>query len=253
MGNDFQILVNKILVEGDIEFEVIPGIRSYRREVQEIIDREWQIATADKDRYLYDGRVYTLLHYQQDKEKLQCRIQETSYKALWGTNLRHCAELSTEDRADSIAFCCVVESSDSKILVGLRSKQLAESTEIWHIPGGNWEFINGTLAPLYSAMQRELREEFLIGQEQITTFICTGLGRNLLNQKPEFLFYCRLRVTAKECEALFSQAEDAEEHTQYRWLPVKEMGSFIQRHPFSPAGKAALNQYIEFKEEVTYG
>jgi len=45
--------------------------------------------------------------------------------------------------------------------------------------------------------KKELFEEGNIREDYIEELICTGLGRNLHTNKPEFLFYCKLNIDSE--------------------------------------------------------
>ena len=124
----------------------------------------------------------------------------------------------------------VVHTATSALLI-----KRADHEDFWQSVTGSMEW--GEQA--YSAAVRELKEETGLQAESLKT---TGIIRNFeilpewryrfesgITRNREHLFYCPLK---HECEILL----DPEEHTEYKWLPIKQ----AQKTAWSWTNKLAL-------------
>ena len=224
-----------------VRLHVRPGLRTYSPELERRIEEAWAAAAAS-GLHLWDGPVYSLLGSGVSAAgTLACEVQQTSYKAFYGTNVCHSESIT--DRAllaNSLACCCVCHTSDGHILLGRRSHTVAEDQGVWHIPGGNLDDLSAGHAAPFMQIRREVEEEAHVRAQHIERLVCMGMGRNNRSHKPEFLFFARLHLNADELRARLHMAEDANEHTTWLLLPVGEVQSFFATHEVAGIGQAAL-------------
>jgi 8-oxo-dGTP pyrophosphatase MutT (NUDIX family) len=248
-----------------IVIEILTGKKQYPSQIRELISAAWQNARLQPDLHIFNGKVASLCGYETGENTLRVSVQETDYKSFYGTNVKNVHQIHhPEHLANAVAACAVVETTDATILVGKRGSQMAEGSELWHIPGGTLEFpkslktqkelIRSLGLPLHKSsalnpvltMVRELKEEFNLSPEDIPHRLCLGLGENLQMKKPEFLCYFRLNLSSIEVKSRMATAIDADEHSQISFVPVEEILDFTTMYPFAPIGKAAIQVYWDF-------
>ncbi|PKN78331.1 MAG: hypothetical protein CVU48_08625 [Candidatus Cloacimonetes bacterium HGW-Cloacimonetes-1] len=268
MPASYRIIYETLLSPQDIEFELIPNKKTYPREIKELISAAWNMAKLDPELNLFNGKVLAYLGstpqmMPEGTTKLRLQVQETDYKSFFGTNVKNAHQIyESEQLANALAVCAVVETLDATIVIGNRSKAVAEGSELWHVPGGTIEIpkladvdaeilhklglphcIKSAFNPFY-VMIKELSEELNIGLDDYLSLACLGLGENLEMKKPEFLCHFRLRLTAAEVRSRMVDAIDAAEHSQILFVPIEDCQDFVQTHPFTPIGTAAIELYM---------
>jgi 8-oxo-dGTP pyrophosphatase MutT (NUDIX family) len=245
---DYRIIFTGCFTDEDIHFEVAPGKRQYKATTRHLINAAWQDARLDPDLQIFNGPVMSLLSIMQSsgnnkgREELFLKVQVTDYKAFYGTNVCNVNRLPATELANPLAVCAVVETIDGTVFTGLRNTKLAETSGLWHMPGGTFNRIAGPLA----IMQDELAEELNIAEADINTALCLGFGENLLQHKPEFLCYFHLHLSEQQLAARMLKAKDRDEHTEIAFVPMEELADFILIHPFAPMGKAAVKLYLDY-------
>lgn len=249
---DFEIIHSGFFPEKNIKIEVKSGTRKYPLEIVEKINASW-ISAKEKDAFLlFNGIAYSLLSSEVSNDNLNCQIQKTDYKAFFGTNICNRKFIDDENQlANSLAVCSVIETSDNLFPIGMRSENVAEARHQWHTIGGNIEELPPKESPPYSYIKKELFEEGNIREDYIEELICTGLGRNLHTNKPEFLFYCKLNIDSETLKKIIYQAEDFSEHTHYVYLQKNELPEFLEKNDIVPIGRAVFHQYIELMNKAS--
>lgn len=245
---DYRILFTGCFTDADIHIEVAAGKRQYKAATRRLINAAWQDARLDPGLQIFNGPVFSLLSILQSrgqtsaKDELFLRVQATDYKAFFGTNISNAHRLPGTELANPLAVCAVVETTDGTIFAGKRNTKLAETSEVWHVPGGTFNRVAGPLA----IMQDELAEELNITESDVSKAFCLGLGENLLYLKPEFLCYFHLNLSEKQLADRILEAKDRDEHTEIAFVPMEELADFNLIHPFAPMGKAAINLYLDY-------
>ncbi|MFO7659476.1 MAG: NUDIX hydrolase, partial [Candidatus Cloacimonadaceae bacterium] len=148
--------------------------------------------------------------------------------------------------ANALAACAVVETMDGTVFAGLRNERLAETSAVWHVPGGT---LDQALNPI-DFMKQELAEELNIAEQDIRQALCMGLAENLIMQKPEFLCYFHLNLNEQQLAAKLLNAPDKDEHTEFVFVPLEELQDFIEVHSFAPIGKAAVKLYLDYLKSL---
>jgi len=244
---EYSIIHTGLFQEEDFHFEVEPGIRKYEHATVKMIQEAWQEAKLNPDLTLFNGKVISLLsvfmtaNTYTGRNNLFLKVQETDYKSFYGTNVCNPTRLSKTELASALAVCAVVETNDGMVFVGKRSDKLAETSGLWHVPGGTFNEVTDPI----SLMRKELKEELNIIAYDIQFGICLGFGENLLMKKPEFLCHFHLKLSSKELSHKMYDAPDTNEHTEFVFVPMEELQVFTEIHPFAPIGKAAVQLYLE--------
>jgi 8-oxo-dGTP pyrophosphatase MutT (NUDIX family) len=176
---------------------------------------------------------------------LYLKVQASDYKSFYGTNICNTGPLLKNELTNPLAACAVVETTDGTVFMGRRSEKLAETSGLWHVPGGT---LSDAINPL-DAMRRELAEELNIAAEDIQSAVCLGFAENLLMKKPEFLCYFHLKLNERQVTAKLAEAKDSDEHDEFVFVPLEELEDFIDVHPFAPIGKAAIRLYLDFVKQ----
>ncbi|MCD4829993.1 MAG: NUDIX domain-containing protein [Candidatus Cloacimonetes bacterium] len=241
MPIDFSLLHTGPFAPEQIRLCLAPGLRIYPSAITRLIEAAWEAARRQSGIKLWDGPAYSLLGSRVENGALLCQVQQTTYKAFFGANVCHCDDIEDKSLlANSLACCCVCETTDDHVLLGLRSQSVAEDRGIWHIPGGNLDDIAAGDAAPFEQVRREVEEEAHVSAEHIAALTCLGMGRSLRTWKPEFLFHARLTLNAEQLRTRLAHAQDAGEHTEWRLVPSSGVAGFTDTHTVSPIGLAAL-------------
>jgi len=245
---EHRIIYTGVFTEEDFHYEVKPGKRIYKAETRHLINQSWQEARLNPGLNLFNGPVVSLLtaamtaNPETGRNKLYLKVQATDYKSFYGTNVCNPNAIPKAELANPLAVCAVVETTDGMVYVGRRSEKLAETSGLWHVPGGT---LSKAINPI-DAMRKELAEELNLADEDIQTAVCLGFAENLLMKKPEFLCYFHLKMSTRLLEAKMQEAKDLDEHDEYAFVPLEELQDFVDIHPFAPIGKAAIKLYLDF-------
>ena len=194
---DFIIIHKGIFTEEQIKINYKANEKKYSSNIRKKIEKYWQ-QEKKKNKYLYNGKVLSLISSSLKESKLILNLEKTTYKAFLGTNLavQENPDYFMGNMANILALCSVIETSDHKIVIGKRTDKVAESKKKWHVVGGNLEILNSTINP-YISIKKELQEEINVLPHQIKKIICLGLGKNLEINKPELLFFSKLKIFEK--------------------------------------------------------
>ena len=237
---DFSILIPNTFTEKQLKLHLLKGEKRYPQYIENRVELEWEKA---EKKNIFNGNVYSLIKYELIEDELHYWLQKTDYKHFWATNLQLSNSLKSTDLASILAVCAVIETSDSKIIIGKRSSKLAESKSVWHVIGGSIDQISKS-ETAFNAIRKEMREEIGLESDDIEKVECIGLGRNNKISKPEFLFYVICNITSEKLKSKMSIAIDIDEHTEYRFIEKNNIENFVQNYPFAVIGKAAIKQYF---------
>jgi 8-oxo-dGTP pyrophosphatase MutT (NUDIX family) len=245
---DYKIIYAGKFTEEDFHIDVKPGLRKYKAYTRQLINEAWEEAKLNPSLDIFNGKVYSLLsifmtvHPDTGKDHIFLKVQQSDYKSFYGTNVCNSYRLPKTELANALAVCAVVETTDGMVFTGLRSIRLAETSGVWHLPGGTFNEIMNPIA----VMTRELSEELNIDGSDILSALCLGFGENLVMQKPEFFCYFHLRLSQKQLSQKMLRAQDKDEHTETAFVPLEELLYFSEIHPFAPMGRAAINLYLDY-------
>jgi len=245
---EYRIIYRNLFSGDDFHFEVVPGKRKYKASTRQLINEAWQDAKLNPDLDIFNGQIISLhsIFMKNDtrtgRNALFLKVQATDYKSFYGTNVCNPNRLPKTELANALSVCAVVETSEGTVFTGRRNEKLAETSGVWHVPGGTFNAVQNPL----DIMLKELSEELNIAPEDIQYSICLGFGENLLMKKPEFLCYYHLKLSEQELIAKMEFASDKDEHTEYAFVPMEELENFISIHPFAPIGKAAVELYLDY-------
>jgi ADP-ribose pyrophosphatase YjhB (NUDIX family) len=249
---DYQIIYKGMFDETDFSFEILPGKRKYEANTRKLINKAWLDARLNPDINIYNGPVISLISIEYTprsetgRDRFTLKVQTTDYKSFYGTNVCNTRILPKQDLSNAMAACAAVETREGTIFVGKRNKRLAETSGVWHVPGGTF---NEVINPI-ALMKKELSEELNVTQSDIQYAICLGFGENLIMKKPEFLCYFHLNLTEKQLSDKMLEAKDKDEHSEQAFVPMEELEHFVNIHPFAPIGKACVSRYLEYVNEL---
>lgn len=230
----------------------------YDPKTQKMIKSAWEAAKLDPHLKLTNNLVPSYESSILEGDCLKVQACVTDFKAFYGTNICNIGHLPQRELADAIAVCGVLVAHDGAILLGKRSKQVAESQEAWHVVGGTLEinrhqynqhkddspqsfedYFKEKLNPAMHLL-KEIKEELGLTLDHISDIISLGLGKNLINNKPEVLMFVQSKLSSQELRDCANHAILQGEHSSLITLPFEELGAFVADNPVSPIGKAAL-------------
>jgi len=247
-ATDYKIIHKGVFWENEFIIDVVPGKKQYKAETRRLINEAWQNAKLNPYLDIYNGDIISLVSIMVAPNKeigslcFYLKVQVTDYKCFYGTNICNTNNLPKSELSNALAACAVVENMEGTIFIGKRSERLAETSGVWHVPGGTFDIVTNPIA----LMKRELTEELNIEDKDIRQSLCLGFGENLIYKKPEFLCYFHLRLTEKQMKAKLKKAKDKDEHTEYVFVPSEDLHNFVTVHPFAPIGKAAVELYLTY-------
>lgn len=245
---DFQIIYTGIFTEADFHFEVLPGKRSYKAATRKLINAAWQDAKLNPNLDIFNGKVISLISSavttgkETGRNRIFLKVQETDYKSFYGTNVCNPGVISKPELANALSVCAVVETVEGTVFAGLRNERLAETSGVWHVPGGT---LSAAINPI-DFMKQELAEELNVSEEDIQSSLCLGMAENLLMKKPEFLCYFHLNLNEWQLSDKLLNAPDKDEHTEFVFIPMEELQDFTEIHSFAPIGRAAVQLYLDY-------
>ncbi|HOD53095.1 MAG TPA: NUDIX hydrolase [Candidatus Cloacimonadota bacterium] len=241
MTKQFQIIHKGIWHRYHIVLNVIPEIRVFPDWIKQMIEDNWQ-KVKQENPLIYNGIGYSLIQSDVKYDKLVCKVQSCSYKDFLGTNVKNIHQINDHSLlANSLAACVVIKTADNCIVVGKRSRYLAEGVNEWHVIGGTLESMDGNPEDPFDLIYKEIEEELGIKDNFIQNLHCTGLGLALHNYKPEFLMYCNTILNNREVTDLYHSASHQFEHDCLDFIPIEKMMDFIRNNKFSPIGLAAIS------------
>lgn len=206
------------------------------------VERVWQELERGQKRVV-DLPLYRLLAARERTGELWLNFGLTGYREYQGTNVRQPPWVLAnpgEKLANPLALSAVAVTTDSKIILQLRSNSVGEYSGRWHVTP------SGHIHPpqsLSEALQSELREELGIDAGEIDGgIVVTGLIVNNEISKPELTFLMRLKLSSQD--VLSRSAPDKWEYTQLK--PVAWEKTVVKKwlqdseQAWVPPGHAAL-------------
>lgn len=202
-----------------------------------------------KGKSLFAGPQYRLSSYGiLEDGRIRLELGPTDYREFIGTNveagkdpeymtalLQRGKERHNDEDAyfsNTLAVCSVVETSDGKIVVGLRSDKVAEYPRCWHTVGGhpNPVHYQPTKADLFDAMAREVTGELGIDYDEIENMRLIGLVRNSRTRKPELLFQSKIYASFEDIKERRIKSERDEHFTFFGISSIDELADFLNKN-----------------------
>jgi hypothetical protein len=251
----FSKLMNNYLVPNSLNKEI------------ELRIKELKEKSITNNIVFYDDSVARLNNWQYDGKFLHLEFSKTTYfefAALNGGINKHVTELNknislkeylAEDPHDLRASrlpnplgvnISVILDSESKLAFSKRAYANFESPNVLSsVIGGTMSIGKGDLDSSgnpdpFKTVIREAHEEMGVElNEQDIAFF--GIGRNLLNLKPELYGEVRLNITEKDLRELWLNSSDSSEINELLFvdLNVKSVIEIIENHKWSPSGRTA--------------
>ncbi len=232
--------------------------KSYTPELKDVIEKTWSLATEEAEergQELFNGKLFSLLQHQVRQGSLNLMLGETDYKELVGTHLS-CpdgkASLEKTHLSNGIAVSSTLLSEDNFLILGRRSQHVHTGCGLLHVCAGHPDpdrllSVEKILAGenlFFSAMKREILEEFHITEDEISTMVCLGLIRSGDHLKPEVIFQTSLKIPGKEIVKRFDSASHRDEHQEILMVPSaqRELLAYLEEHyeDFTAPGLAAV-------------
>lgn len=227
------ILVDQHFRGNQLRISIRDGVKTFSDKDRQHIEEAWEMRPVDKN--LFNGEILSLVDFKTENDQLWLQLQRTTFKDFWGTNVlnRGLYQDREGEMANSLAACCVLETSDHQIPIGLRSSLTDGHSSFWHLCGGCVD-----IPDPFELMRRELNEEF--GCDRVENLVCLGLGRNPRTWRPELFFSAQTPYTSPELLQQTRTASHRHEHIGFAFIPCVDIVPFSDSHPFSPIGRLAL-------------
>jgi len=266
-GKEFGFIDRGFYTYDDLSLQIKIPLKHYKASTLRKIHSAWNKARLDPELNLYNGLVATFEQAEKVGDQLKVSLGMTDFKAFYGTNLSNYQALPPDQLANAIAVCGAVLTSDHTILMGKRSRKVAEGQEQWHVIGGTLELgeseynsaiikcVEHPRQPLklslnpFSRMITELEEELGINPDDLINISCLGIGVNLSIWKPEFLMMVISSLSSAQLLECKDHALNQGEHTEIVAVPIEDIKDFVYTHPVAPIGKAALFALLGFIRE----
>ena len=205
--------------------------RETNPEIDALIESTWQEklreAEAEK-RTLYNGLQGRLIKSEVLAKEdgagrgtsrvsgLRLVLGTTCYRDFVGTNLYNARLAETYGLAclaNPLGTSAVIITADGYLLYGRRNDRVVFHAGYLHTFGGSLEAADqsedGSFDVL-GAIRRELYEELLLADGEITELVCTGLVRDHQIMQPELLFEATVGITRDDLLARFDATTDPE-------------------------------------------
>ncbi len=194
--------------------------RATNEQIDRQIEQTWQaqvLAAKEHGRRLYNGRLARLIGYAHHGKKLHLNLGPVTFKEFLGTNLTDASLRylhGTEVLADALGVSAAIVSSDSYVLLGRRSEQVAFHAGKLHPLGGILELDEKAQPDPFEVIEAELVEEAGIERSVIRETVCLGLVRDKQIVQPELIFGTTVDADAATVRNLARDAADGYEHTE---------------------------------------
>ncbi len=231
--------------------------RNTNPEIEKIIEEKWK-KRISQNPDSFNGKLLRFSGYGYDDSKIEILASETTFKDHIG-----CLEGNLLDKYPPsyiswpLNFHSSITTSDNKILIGLRSKNVYDNQK-------NYALFGGVVSPdelkeftAECALSLELEQEILNpkndpGFKYNKKFICFGIARNNNSYNTNILFNTWINISSKE---LIERAnyDRQHEHDEIRILEndPKEVKKFIDQNKevTVPQCLALLDLYIEYNSK----
>ncbi len=229
--------------------------------IEASIERTWQaelsIAQA-RGRRLFNGELGRLDAHVVNGQSLRLLIGRTFYRDFMGTNASTDEEIRRAGPmflANPLGVSALVLTSDGRLLLGRRSREVTLHAGYLHTFGGMLEAADrraeGDGAPydVFGSAVRELCEELPVAPEDIERIKVIGLVRDVHLLQPELLFAVSLRQTSIALEQRIAQgaqpppADGVDEHTGLEHCSDDPDAAFAwirKARPIAPVAEAAV-------------
>lgn len=149
----------------------------------------------------------------------------------------------------ALGVSAVIVSSDNKLLMIKRSKDVGEFPDYFDIVGGHIDISEmGQEINVFHSMKTELIEELNL-KEQEYTIQLVGLLETAFFKKPELVFYCQTSKAIRSIIQCARSAKDAYEYSELFWLEnsaaaIKKFLK-IQKDKCCPSAFGSLCLYLK--------
>ena len=253
---DFEFLARGCYTPEQLVIDYNPAHRvSFTAEMRTDMEQGWheKLAQAKKQGFpLYDGQLFRLIYAEErDDKTLRIKLGDTSYKEYVATRTPEFSQQLTRDElSNPLAVCSVIETLDGYILLEQRQGTDAHNGRL-HVIGGFMERNKDTQndkADPFGAMNREMREETGIQEQDIREQYCLGMVYDVLVPHPELCFVTRLNIPLTTLSKRKPEDNEINELQMLRVTATTLKESIVANHGnISPTGEATLILYGTWK------
>jgi 8-oxo-dGTP pyrophosphatase MutT (NUDIX family) len=212
-------------------------------ELDELIERAWQAATARPGVNLFDGEMCRLESWHAEPDRLDLNLSRTTYKRFLGTNLMHpqlADRFGPQVLANPVGVSPALLTADNFLMMGRRNASVAYYPDRIHPFAGA---LDPDDSDPFAAVRRELREELAFTDEDIAEIHLTGIAEDLSIRQPELIFLTRTRRTRDQVESALDRTEH---HATWASPATKDaiQTALRSNNSFTPVAVASLLLYI---------
>ncbi len=253
---DFEFLVRGCYTQEELIVDYNPTHHaSFTPEMRSTMEQIWQdrlTSAKGQNVPLYDGQLFRLMYAEErENSTLRIKLGNTSYKEYVGTRSPELSQQLTRDElSNPLAVCTVIETLDNYILLEQRQNTDVHDGRI-HVIGGFMERGKDNIVSApnpFAAMNREMREETGIQEDDIREQYCLGVAYDTLVPHPELCFVTRLNIPLTTLSRRKPEDNEVKELRMLRVNATTLKDSIQANHGnISPTGEAALILYGTWK------
>ena len=167
---------------------------------------------------LFNGTLARLLRYRVEAGVLVIEAGPTDYANFLGTNFYHYDrgdEFGWNNYSNPVGTTATIITSDGWLLYGRRSHRVACHAGYVHTFGGGLEADERDaegVFDVFASLMRELNEELVLEESDVTNMVCVGLIRDKTIRQPELIFDVNVRLTRDEIEQRLAHGGADQEH-----------------------------------------
>lgn len=253
---DFEFLVRGCFTPAQLVVDYNPTHHvSLTTEMRATMEQLWhdKLAQAKEKNFpLFDGQLFRLMYAEErDDSTLRVKLGDTSYKEYVATRSPEFSrQLTRDELSNPLSVCSVIETLDGYILLENRQGTDVHDGRI-HVIGGFMDRDKdgvGHAPDPFAAMNREMREETGIQEQDIREQYCLGMVYDTLVPHPELCFVTRLSIPLTTLSKRKPEDNEVKELRMLRVNATTLKESIQANHGnISPTGEAALILYGTWK------
>ncbi len=253
---DFEFLVRGCFTPAQLVVDYNPthhvSLTTGMRATMEQLWHDKLAQAKEKNFPLFDGQLFRLMYAEErDDSTLRVKLGDTSYKEYVATRSPEFSrQLTRDELSNPLSVCSVIETLDGYILLENRQGTDVHDGRI-HVIGGFMDRDKdgeGHAPDPFAAMNREMREETGIQEQDIREQYCLGVVYDTLVPHPELCFVTRLSIPLTTLSKRKPEDNEVKELRMLRVNATTLKESIQANHGnISPTGEAALILYGTWK------
>jgi len=246
VDDSVEVISSGLFDPHNISIVIQSGVKSYPDNVWELIDIEWNAANSIQPE-MTDYSVLSLVSSTISETNIQCSLQKTSYKAYFGTNLRHPNHPCINGHsANAISIHIILETRDKQILLLFRKNSVIENKSHWELP---CSFIKPPAEDvnkisIFEVAENMMMENFGLKNQNIISGTCLGFAKTNFYYKPSFFMYFKLSIIG---EFFLDTIRPilGNEYENFTVVKNYDISDFLSIHKFTPLSKSAIIKYLD--------